>query len=70
MMTEEMLQKYKRLRERLIELNSLEDNIARLAFYLNENKNNEVCAFMMRNQLSGMLCYRENLQKRIEKGYY
>lgn len=70
MMTEAMQQKYKRLRERQIELNSLEDNIARLAFYLNENEVGYDTASVMHHQLDSMISYRDNLQKRILKGYY
>ena len=70
MMTEAMQQKYKRLRERQTELNSLEGNIARLAFYLNENEIGYDIAKTMYQQLDSMISYRDCLQKRIQKGYY
>ena len=71
-MTEkEMDAKYKRLNDRLIELNALEANIGKLAFYLNENNiEDENCKRTLREQLASMYRYRDALQDRITDGYY
>ena len=71
MMEKEMYTKYNRLNDRIIELNVLESNIAKLAFYLNENKIEDAdCANALQGQLDFMLKYRDALQDRITNGYY
>lgn len=71
MMDKEMYEKYNRLNDRLIELNVLESNIAKLAFYLNENKIEDAdCANALQGQLDFMIKYRDALQDRITNGYY
>ena len=71
MMEKEMYAKYNRLNDRIIELNVLESNIAKLAFYLNENKIEDAdCANALQGQLDFMLKYRDALQDRIINGYY
>ena len=71
MMDKEMYEKYNRLNDRLIELNVLESNIAKLAFYLNENKIEDAdCENALQGQLDFMIKYRDALQDRITNGYY
>ena len=71
MMDKEMYTKYNRLNDRIIELNVLESNIAKLAFYLNENKIEDAdCANALQGQLDFMIKYRDALQERITNGYY
>ena len=71
MMEKEMYTKYNRLNDRIIELNVLESNIAKLAFYLNENKIEDAdCANALQGQLDFMIKYRDTLQDRITNGYY
>ena len=71
MMDKEMYTKYNRLNDRIIELNVLESNIAKLAFYLNENKIEDAdCANALQGQLDFMIKYRDALQDRITNGYY
>ena len=71
MMEKEMYAKYNRLNDRIIELNVLESNIAKLAFYLNENKIEDAdCANALQGQLDFMIKYRDALQGRIINGYY
>ena len=71
MMEKEMFTKYNRLNDRIIELNVLESNIAKLAFYLNENKIEDAdCANALQGQLDFMIKYRDALQDRITNGYY
>ena len=71
MMEKEMYAKYNRLNDRIIELNVLESNIAKLAFYLNENKIEDAdCANALQGQLDFMIKYRDALQDRITNGYY
>ena len=71
MMEKEMYTKYNRLNDRIIELNVLESNIAKLAFYLNENKIEDAdCANALQGQLDFMIKYRDALQERIIKVYY
>ena len=66
-----MYTKYNRLNDRIIELNVLESNIAKLAFYLNENKIEDAdCANALQGQLDFMIKYRDALQDRITNGYY
>ena len=71
MMEKEMYAKYNRLNDRLNELSTLNTNIAKLAFYLNENKIEDAdCANALQGQLDFMIKYREALQDRIINGYY
>ena len=70
-MNEEMHKKYMRLCDRLNELGVLNGNIAKLAFYVNENDiENTDCRSNMTEQIDAMVAYRDVLQYRIEKGYY
>lgn len=70
-MNEEMHKKYMRLCDRLNELGVLNTNIAKLAFYLNENKIEDTdCALALQGQLDSMLGYRDALEDRIMNGYY
>lgn len=71
-MTENMQSKHKRMNERLNELSMLNGNIARLAFYVNESSeglDGEARVAMLR-QLSAMKMYRDELERRIELGWY
>ena len=71
MMEKEMYAKYNRLNDRLNELTTLNHNIEKLAFYLNENKIEDAdCANALQGQLYFMLMYRGDLQDRIINGYY
>ena len=71
MMEKEMYAKYNRLNDRLNELSTLNTNIAKLAFYLNENKIEDAdCANALQGQLDFMIKYRDALQDRITNGYY
>ena len=71
MMTEEMHEKYTRCYDRINELTGLNTDIAKLAFYLNENKIEDAdCANALQGQLDFMLKYRDALQDRIINGYY
>ena len=71
MMEKEMYAKYNRLNDRLNELTTLNHNIAKLAFYLNENKIEDAdCANALQGQLDFMIKYRDALQDRITNGYY
>lgn len=71
MMDKEMYTKYNRLNARLVELDALELNIGKLAFYLNENKIEDAdCANALQGQLDFMIKYRDALQDRITNGYY
>lgn len=70
-MNEEMQRKYSRLLDRISELTALNANIAKLAFYVNENDIEDTdCRSNMTEQLDAMVAYRDVLQYRIEKGYY
>ena len=70
-MEKEMYTKYNRLNDRIIELNVLESNIAKLAFYINENQIEDAdCANALQGQLDFMIKYRDALQGRIINGYY
>ena len=70
-MNEKMYKKYVRLNDRINELSTLNTNIAKLAFYLNENKIEDAdCANALQGQLDFMLKYRDALQDRITNGYY
>ena len=71
MMDKEMYTKYNRLNARLVELDALELNIGKLAFYINENDIEDTdCALALSRQLDPMLKYRDALQDRITNGYY
>ena len=70
MMEKEMYTKYNRLNDRIIELNVLESNIAKLAFYLNENKIEDAdCANAWQCERDFMIKYRDALQDRITSVY-
>ena len=70
-MNEKMYKKYVRLNDRINELSTLNTNIAKLAFYLNENKIEDAdCANSLQGQLDFMIKYRDALQDRITNGYY
>lgn len=69
-MKTEMSEKYKRLQKRLEELRVLNGNIARLALYVNENQPEGEGHNAMKRQLSAMVEYRVELQRRIENGWY
>ena len=70
-MNEKMYKKYVRLNDRINELSTLNTNIAKLAFYLNENKIEDAdCANALQGQLDFMIKYRDALQERITNGYY
>lgn len=70
-MNEEMHKKYMRLCDRLNELGVLNTNIAKLAFYVNENNIEDTdCRASMTEQLDAMVAYRDSLQHRIAKGYF
>ena len=71
MMDEEMRKKYTRCYDRINELTGLNTDIAKLAFYLNENKIEDAdCANALQGQLDFMIKYRDALQDRITNGYY
>ena len=70
-MDEKMYKKYVRLNDRINELSTLNTNIAKLAFYLNENKIEDAdCANALQGQLDFMIKYRDALQERIINVYY
>ena len=70
-MNEEMRKKYTRLYDRINELTTLNTNIAKLTFYLNENEiKDKDCVLALHMQLEAMIDYRDALQDRIIKGYY
>lgn len=69
-MTLEMQSKYTRMNERLDELSTLNGNIARLAFYLNENNMTDELAQVLQEQREVMIRYRDILQSRIINGTY
>ncbi|MDD6716954.1 MAG: hypothetical protein PUF49_11380 [Firmicutes bacterium] len=69
-MTENMQSKYKRMNERLNELSTLNGNIARLAFYINENDMTDEMAQVLEAQREAMTRYRDILQSRIINGVY
>ena len=63
--------KYVRLCNRLNELATLNTNIAKLSFYLTENKiEDRDCVLALQGQLDMMIGYRDALQNRIVNGYY
>lgn len=66
-----MHKKYARLYDRINELTTLNANIAKLAFYVNENNIEDAdCRASMTEQLDAMVAYRDSLQYRIAKGYF
>lgn len=69
-MTTEMYKKYNRLQDRLEELGVLNGNIVRLAFYINENQPEGEGKNAMLRQLGAMKEYRNELQRRVENGWY
>lgn len=70
-MNEEKQKKYLRLNDRINELITLNTNIAKLAFYVNENNIEGIdCRENMTEQLVAMVAYRDVLQNRIINGYY
>ena len=69
-MNEETRKKYQRLNDRLNELNMLNGNIAKLAFYLNENDVDNVDRSILNLQLKFMREYLKVLQARIVTGCY
>lgn len=69
-MNEETRKKYQRLNDRLNELNTLNGNIAKLAFYLNENDVENVDRSILNLQLKFMREYLKVLQDRIVAGCY
>ena len=70
-MNEKTYKKYVRLNDRINELSTLNTNISKLAFYLNENKIEDAdCANALQGQLDLMIKYRDALQDRITNGYY
>lgn len=69
-MNEETRKKYQRLNDRLNELNALNGNIAKLAFYLNENDVDNVSRSILNLQLKFMREYLHVLQDRIVTGCY
>lgn len=69
-MKEETRKKYQRLNDRLNELNMLNGNIAKLAFYLNENDVDNVDRSILNLQLKFMREYLKVLQDRIVTGCY
>ena len=70
-MNEKMYKKYVRLNDRINELSTLNTNIAKLAFYLNENNIEDAdCTNALQGQLDFMIKYRDALQDRITNGYY
>lgn len=69
-MTQEQNAKYKRLNDRLNELSQLNGNIARLAFYINENDMTDARRCTLAEQREAMIKYRDVLQNRIINGAY
>lgn len=69
-MNEETRKKYQRLNDRLNELNTLNGNVAKLAFYLNENDVDNVDRSILNLQLKFMREYLKVLQDRIVTGCY
>ena len=66
-----MQKKFERLYDRIHELETLNNNIAKLAFYINENQIEDTdCENALEKQLDSMLKYRDVLQDRITNGYY
>ena len=64
--------KEKRLSARLDELNSLNRNIGRLTFFIQEHEvdEEEESLNLFKQQLEAMVTYRDVLQQRIIRGFY
>lgn len=62
--------KEKRLSARLDELNSLNRNIGRLTFFIQEHEVDEESLNLFKQQLEAMVTYRDVLQQRIIRGFY
>lgn len=69
-MTQDIQAKYQRMSDRLNELSALNGNIARLAFYINENDMIDEKAQVLQEQREAMIKYRDILQNRIINGVY
>lgn len=72
-MTNEQIEKYKRLQDRLKELKDLNERIGKLAFFINnekENGNENEVDYIMVNQINHMTRYKECLEERIYRGVY
>ena len=69
-MTQEMHSKYKRMNDRLNELSLLNANLAKLAFYINENGMTDEMRDTLKAQREAMVQYRNLLQDRIVNGAY
>lgn len=69
-MTQEQNAKYKRLNDRLNELSQLNANLARLAFYINENDISDMVRDTLKAQRGAMIQYRNCLEDRITNGIY
>ena len=69
-MTPEQQEKYKRMQDRVNELDGLNEKIAKLAFYIKENEISDDYARVLKAQRSAMIQYRDILQERIVNGAY
>lgn len=71
-MTQEQDEKYKRLQDRLAELDDLNCKIGRLSLYLSNNGDepDDEARNTIDGQLDAMKRYRIQLEYRIEKGWY
>lgn len=69
-MTQDIQAKYQRMSDRLNELSALNGNIARLAFYINENNMTDEQDRILQAQREAMIRYRDILQNRIINGVY
>lgn len=69
-MKAEMSEKYTRLQSLLSEIVTLENAIAKLTFYINENKPEGDMSDTMWSQLTAMEEYRDALHIRIKRGWY
>ena len=68
--TEEQAEKYKRMSNRLDELARINENIAKLAFYINEHDISNALFDTLKAQMRAMIQYRNLLQDRIIDGVY
>ena len=62
--------KEKRLSTRLDELNSLNRNIGKLTFFIQEHEVDKESLNLFKQQLEAMVTYRDVLQQRIIRGFY
>ena len=69
-MTQQMQDKFRRMNDRLNELSQLNGNIARLAFYINENDISDMVRDTLKAQRGAMIQYRDLLEDRIINGSY